>query len=232
MSYTPTNWQTGDTITAGKLNSMESGIETSVPIIVTVTNNVASMTSTQIKEAIASGKVVILQVGNARYYEVVADIAGSPNSVTFYQNALLSANRLTIDKDGNCDSGALAAYSKPPSGIPEAHLAQGVKDKLNPFIVTLTPTEQDYSGTMDKTVGEINAAYEAGQEIWFFVAMPNGTYKVKCGEIGTGSLQYPSFNGIAHLNSLGAMIFVFTGITDDGTQQTYHTTIYPLTPMS
>lgn len=27
MSYTPTNWQTGDTITAEKLNNMESGIE-------------------------------------------------------------------------------------------------------------------------------------------------------------------------------------------------------------
>lgn len=26
MSYTPTNWQTGDTITAEKLNNMESGI--------------------------------------------------------------------------------------------------------------------------------------------------------------------------------------------------------------
>ena len=30
MSYTPTNWQTGDTITAEKLNHMEGGIETAV----------------------------------------------------------------------------------------------------------------------------------------------------------------------------------------------------------
>lgn len=28
MSYTPTNWQTGDTITAEKLNNIETGIET------------------------------------------------------------------------------------------------------------------------------------------------------------------------------------------------------------
>lgn len=30
MSYTPTTWQTGDTITAEKLNNMESGIEAAV----------------------------------------------------------------------------------------------------------------------------------------------------------------------------------------------------------
>lgn len=29
MSYTPTNWQTGDTITAEKLNNMEAGIKAS-----------------------------------------------------------------------------------------------------------------------------------------------------------------------------------------------------------
>lgn len=32
----------------------------------------------------------------------------------------------------------------------------------NKFIVTLTPTAPDYSGTMDKTVAEINAAHKAG----------------------------------------------------------------------
>lgn len=33
MSYTPTNWQTGDIITAEKLNNMENGIENSVLIV-------------------------------------------------------------------------------------------------------------------------------------------------------------------------------------------------------
>ena len=33
MSYTPTNWSTGDTITAEKLNKMESGIEKSFMVI-------------------------------------------------------------------------------------------------------------------------------------------------------------------------------------------------------
>ena len=69
MSYTPTTWQTGDTITAEKLNNMESGIEKAV----------------------------------------------------------------------------------------------------NPFIVTCTPTAQDFSGTMDKTPEEIDEAYRTGRRIRFKV---------------------------------------------------------------
>lgn len=34
MSYTPTNWQTGDTITAVKLNNAESGIVSASPFII------------------------------------------------------------------------------------------------------------------------------------------------------------------------------------------------------
>ena len=46
------------------------------------------------------------------------------------------------------------------------------------FIVTLTPTALDYSGTMDKTPEEISAAYEDGMEIVFRVTgVPSGTLK-------------------------------------------------------
>lgn len=40
MAYTPTNWQTGDVITAEKLNKMENGIAgSSLEVIFTVTTN-------------------------------------------------------------------------------------------------------------------------------------------------------------------------------------------------
>lgn len=134
MSYTPTNWATGDTITAEKLNKMESGIE--------------------------------------------------------------NANA--------------------------------------PFVVTLTPTALDYSGEMDKTVAEINAAYVSGRKI---------VYKVTTNETQfiyadvtmvyfNNSYAYPSFNAFIIDDGNDLLLEACTGVKDDGESNTYSTHIYPLTPMS
>ena len=132
MSYTPTNWQTGDTITAEKLNNMESGIE--------------------------------------------------------------NAN--------------------------------------NPFIVTLTPTAQDFSGTMDKTVAEINAAYEAGQDIWFKVLLSATEWtEVPTQAHYDATYSRCSFAAYAIDNGRNILLLAATPIAD-GSLSTYSTTIYPLTPMS
>ena len=132
MSYTPTTWQTGDTITAEKLNNMESGIE--------------------------------------------------------------NANE--------------------------------------PFIVTLTPTEQDFSGMMDKTVAEITEAYEAGQKIKFKVLTGQDTYTlVPLSNVDKQSEEYPSFAAyvIDAINNI--LIVAWTSYTDDGTWNGYATSVYSLTPM-
>lgn len=99
------------------------------------------------------------------------------------------------------------------------------------FIVTLTPTAADYSGTMDKTVAEINAAYEAGQQI-VFRAMKSATayMEVDCTARWFNDTTYPSFNGFMLIaDNGGALIFAFTGATYDGTRATYDTIIYALT---
>lgn len=106
--------------------------------------------------------------------------------------------------------------------------------QMNRFIVTLTPTALDYSGTMDKTVAQINEAYEAGQEIVFRV-MTSATehMDVDCTARWHADTTYPSFNGfILSGDNDGTLIFAFTSATDDGTKQTYGTTIYSLTPAS
>lgn len=102
--------------------------------------------------------------------------------------------------------------------------------KSNKFIVTLTTTSPDYSGTMDKTVAEINAAYEVGQEIWFYFAIPNlGSFEFRCDTLGRSEgCLYPSFNGVMYYNN--EMMKIGTGTTNDGTDQTYFTKIYTLTP--
>lgn len=105
------------------------------------------------------------------------------------------------------------------------------------FIVTLTPTAEDFSGTMDKTVAEINAAYEAGQEIWFKVGTEAQGYAyVPANQISLGDRTYPSFEATLLNPGVGLMyaglMYAYTEFTDDGTKQTYSTKVYSLTPAS
>ena len=107
-----------------------------------------------------------------------------------------------------------------------------VKVEPDKFIVTMTPTALDYSGTMDKTVAEINAAYEAGQEIWFkVITSEHGNVCVQLESVGFHeSYVYPSFNLTGIMN--GVLFYGFTGTTNDGTIQTYSAKVYALTPAS
>lgn len=80
MSYTPTEWQTGDTITAEKLNNMESGIENAnEPLFVTLTPTAADLSGTmdkspqEIAEAVVSGKRIFIAVPS------LGDLAGEMN---------------------------------------------------------------------------------------------------------------------------------------------------------
>lgn len=100
------------------------------------------------------------------------------------------------------------------------------------FIVTMTPTSPDFSGTMDKTVSEIYAAYEAGQQVVFRVYSSETRYNdVNISILFTDTAyQYPSCNGYIIDNVNNLLIFAYTGQTNDGTKATYYTAIYTLTP--
>ena len=69
MSYSPTNWQTGDTVTAEKLNNMETGIENAAnAFIVTLTptaldySGVMDKTLAEIHEAYMANKRIFFKV--------------------------------------------------------------------------------------------------------------------------------------------------------------------------
>lgn len=112
------------------------------------------------------------------------------------------------------------------------NMETGIDNAANPFIVTLTPTAQDFSGTMDKTVAEINTAYEAGRRIVFRVMQSATAHMdVDCTARWFNGTTYPSFNGFILNSDSDAFIFAFTGATNDGTKQTYSTVIYLLTRM-
>ena len=112
--------------------------------------------------------------------------------------------------------------------------AWAASEQAKKFIVTLTPTSLDYSGTMDKTVAEIAAAYEAGMEIWFKVLLSATDYLE--GALTAvrhfGSTSYDDYIGNIVIPSEGMLVTVETMGTNDGTKQTYSTHVYALTPAS
>lgn len=66
MAYVKTTWQTGDVITAEKLNNMEGGIEAAAPLYVDIesedgTTFTASETMATIGAALQAGRIVILR---------------------------------------------------------------------------------------------------------------------------------------------------------------------------
>jgi hypothetical protein len=102
------------------------------------------------------------------------------------------------------------------------------------FVVTLTPTSPDFSGTMDKTVAEINAAYEAGKEIVFKLQTSASAYiEVPVQLVGHDTtVAYPSFEASAVQRGVNVQVLAYTAATDDGTKQKYSTIVYSLTPAS
>jgi hypothetical protein len=129
MSYTPTNWQTGDTVTAEKLNKMESGIQTAV----------------------------------------------------------------------------------------------------DPFIVNLTPTAQDFSGTMDKTGAEITAAYEAGKNIIFRLWESSTIFY----DLQVTEASKTASDDVAKFQAFGILTELLVVIqTPSANTNIYETAIYALTPAS
>ena len=107
---------------------------------------------------------------------------------------------------------------------------QGKMTQTDDFIVTLTPTALDYSGTMDKTVAEIDAAYKAGRKIVFRILTGQDAYMEAVVTFVTvyGGTTYPMFEAFATMNE--KFIGIFNEVTQDGTSMAYHTEIYALTP--
>ena len=70
MAYTPTEWKSGDVITAEKLNNMEEGISDSNVLIVnthwdnTTSKEMIDLPFEKMVEATNSGKIIVLNYGS------------------------------------------------------------------------------------------------------------------------------------------------------------------------
>lgn len=113
------------------------------------------------------------------------------------------------------------------------NMESGIENANEPFIVTCTPTSADFSGTMDKTNAEIDAAYNAEKSIIFRVITSATDYTdVPCSFVAKfGNITYKNFGAYFVYPSQNILIFMETSARGD-TVNTYLTHIYPLTPMS
>lgn len=98
------------------------------------------------------------------------------------------------------------------------------------FVVTLTPTAADYSGTMDKTTGQILEAYNSGKEIWFAIGE---AVCIPIAAVDTSDVGSKIFYANAILTRQNILVVMKTtpAISTEDTYNTYDTTIYKLTPM-
>lgn len=69
MSYTPTQWKSGDTVTSAKLNKIESGIKANEVFIIDLNTKTDTLNKTagEIFTASSEGKVVVLHINEDGY---------------------------------------------------------------------------------------------------------------------------------------------------------------------
>ena len=112
--------------------------------------------------------------------------------------------------------------------IPE--MINAVKSMTKPFIITMTQTSDDYSGTMDKTPEEIWEAYKAHRRIAFSIpAMRAYGYATQMqehdvDEDGVSDCVNVSANITYEDSGVPVLIWVITSTEDSS----YSTTIFPL----
>ena len=125
--------------------------------------------------------------------------------------------------------GAIPAPASPSANQELVYVggAWVAQDKV--LVVNCTPTAEDYSGVMDKTVAEIYAAYQAGKRIWMRVYTDTDKYvEAECTmrwEAGE-DVTYPSFNTFIINDGTGELIAAYTGARDGGASTDYGTAIF------
>ena len=218
MSYTPTNWQTGDTITAEKLNNIESGIAAASEVYVININSDANGLYLGNREATNLFLDILPQYGKPMCFVQTPLEEIYPVSISYHvHEGAIYADCIEIWKTG------IEKIIFERSDIPETGNYYGKVD-TGVFTVTLTPTAQDFSGTMDKLPGEIAAAFTQSYRIVLRIPSLNASAEATQfigNSVACANVTYD-------IGGQDVLIQIVTSASDS----TYSTKIFPLTPMS
>lgn len=245
MSYTPTNWQTGDTITAEKLNNMQplpASSASEAGALVMIDGDTGDYTKEGLFQY--NRKVTIDCEIDAQTGEITTISTISLNDAfrLLTGSAFLLCNfsltgithsvvmeLIQADFENSYYAVFAGTFYDPVThiGRPFSCLISGDitfewLDK--PFLVTLTPTAQDFSGTMDKDPSDINTAIANGMRIMF--SIPSLSASVEATQFVGGSVACANIT--YDIGGQDVLIQIVTSASDS----TYSTKIFPLTPMS
>lgn len=112
------------------------------------------------------------------------------------------------------------------------NIEEGINIAANPFVVILTPTNEDFSGTMNKTSNEISSAIQDGKTILFEVTGFPGFDEVLIPAAWyTLATDHPRYAACATLVDITTdlQIIIVTSEAENSTD--YFTSIYTLQPM-
>lgn len=205
--------------------------------IVTVTNTTADKSKTEIIDALNVGKVIIAKKGGGIYSFNYYDTTNA------YFTKISNSGGVNILRISDSKLAA-ESYKKmaPDFGVSDKGKILKIKDdsgsaivswEPTKFVVTLTPTAQNFSGTMDKTGAEITAAYEAGQQIVFnvvgFPGFDNVYIPATWYTYATNKTICAACATLVDITSNLQIVIITTDSSDDSY---YSTELYPLTPVS
>ena len=118
-------------------------------------------------------------------------------------------------------------------------MENGIEAAANPFVITLTPTAEDFSGTMDKTPQEIYNAYKTNRQIRAKIL---GVYLTENTDLWafmtSAILHYDPIPEFSKVNVNFEFVLEFgegrllVQVTTSELSAVYHTKVFPLTPMS
>lgn len=219
MSYTPTTWQTGDTITAAALNNMESGIAANDGYWIPVEYSGGAF-------SVPDNKVVEVSdmlLSQSRVIKGVKITNGTLFSGYRVNNNLFVC-QFTSELASEIGIEGTAKLVVRLVSTPGEEDEVSVEIVPDTFVITCTPTAADYSGVMDKTPADIGGAISAGQKIMFDI--PSLSASVEATQFVNG--------GVACANITYAISGqdVLIQIVTSASGATYSTKIFPLTPMS
>ena len=257
MSYTPTNWQTGDTVTAALLNKMEQGIAADDALVVPIYHELVypqeggspydeyyvpaeyaqavydgffehPTVFFSFYETYSSGIHELQVTFEAKW--IKSEIGSLPSTAVFTTDYLERGLTYIIQTPDQTGKKPFDTWILNKTGYVAGekwYLTAVALDR--DFVVTLTPTSQDFSGTMDKTPQEINSAVQNEKRIIFAIPSFGGMVEATQFLHDQSTGLYMAYANLTFDPGTGTALII---IGSDPNASTYHTSIYPLTPMS